>query len=387
MDSSNDLNLDIWKSDVKKHTENHNKLPFLTGATGFIGSFLLHRLLETKKDNVICLIRGDKEEAARARLRENMSALKIWNEGYYDRIHIILGDLSQEKLGLDEESYQWLSDTISLIYHAGAFVNFVYSFDTLKKPNVAGTQEIINLAKTNKGVPIFYISSMNIFTKEDLIKDPIVTESRIPMEEEENESTKFTESLVSVGGGYLKTKREAERLLNQARMEGIPVNIYRVGHVTGDSEYGACQTNDFFWRMVKASLHVLKWPGIDAHVNFTPVDYIAEGVAYLSDNIEGYGKNYHIYNEMLIDYNQFAQLIKDNGYDLTICTYAEWAQAMGFRGKISADESEDEVYEHVKYEQTNTKNDLKNSGIECCNIDSKLIRTYFEYFKEIGFIK
>src|SRR5438477_281378 len=80
----------------------------LTGATGFVGSFLLRELLATGL-TVHCLVRGDSAEAARARLLTNLDALDVDVTDVADRIEVVPGDITLPHFGLPEDDYAALA--------------------------------------------------------------------------------------------------------------------------------------------------------------------------------------------------------------------------------------------------------------------------------------
>ncbi|MEK8142174.1 SDR family oxidoreductase [Streptomyces sp. M10(2022)] len=55
--------------------------PLLTGASGFLGAFLLRDLIETTDGPVDCLVRAEDEQRAAHRLRANLERYGLWNPG------------------------------------------------------------------------------------------------------------------------------------------------------------------------------------------------------------------------------------------------------------------------------------------------------------------
>ncbi|KAJ8607380.1 hypothetical protein MRB53_040326 [Persea americana] len=81
------------------------KAVLLTGATGFLGPFLLRELLQSTDTRIICLVRfgephRDDVPAGVARLRRTMLDFGIWSDSIMDRIEVLPGDISRERLGL-----------------------------------------------------------------------------------------------------------------------------------------------------------------------------------------------------------------------------------------------------------------------------------------------
>ncbi|MCP4294552.1 MAG: non-ribosomal peptide synthetase, partial [Proteobacteria bacterium] len=53
---------------------------FLTGATGFLGAFLLHELLLQTRADIYCLVRSANIEEGRKRIQNTLESYSLWNE-------------------------------------------------------------------------------------------------------------------------------------------------------------------------------------------------------------------------------------------------------------------------------------------------------------------
>lgn len=99
---------------------------FLTGATGFLGAFILRDLLdrEERVAKVICLVRASDDAKALSRLRDSASGRGVWNEKWVEtsRVEVVKGDLDQERFGLDEATWQRIAEEADAIVHNGALV-------------------------------------------------------------------------------------------------------------------------------------------------------------------------------------------------------------------------------------------------------------------------
>src|SRR5260221_14701409 len=73
---------------------------FLTGATGYLGSFLLNELLTTTAADVYCLTRADDESHAHGRIRAKMSSYGLWEDRFAMRVVPVLGDIIRPGLGI-----------------------------------------------------------------------------------------------------------------------------------------------------------------------------------------------------------------------------------------------------------------------------------------------
>ena len=73
---------------------------FVTGATGFIGKRLVHKLLEEKRGKIYILTRSGSKKKLKAQLAE-------W--GNSDRIVPITGDLTKKRMGVSSANIKALS--------------------------------------------------------------------------------------------------------------------------------------------------------------------------------------------------------------------------------------------------------------------------------------
>src|SRR5262249_47915849 len=136
---------------------------FLTGATGYLGAFLLRDLLRQTRAEIFCLVRSATVEEGNSRLRKSLEAHGLWDESLGGRIRVVPGDLSLPLLGLSRERFDELAAAIDAVFHNGALVNMVPPYQALKAANVLGTGEVLRLACQTKPKPVHYISTVSVF--------------------------------------------------------------------------------------------------------------------------------------------------------------------------------------------------------------------------------
>lgn len=360
------------------------KAVFLTGATGFLGAFLLRDLLEMTTAKVYCLVRASNIEKAHERIRANLSRYYLWNETHAWRIVPVVGDLAKPLLGLSEAEFDWLCQEIDAIYHNGAHVNFVYPYESLKAPNVLGTQEVIRLAGRRKVKPIHFVSTLYVFPPNEDGSEKKVFEDQIP---DKSEGLKM---------GYTQTKWVAEQILAEARNRGIPVSIYRPGRISGDSRTGACQTDDFLWRMIKGSIQIGCAPDTDARAEMSPVDFISRAIVHLSMKPESINKGFHLFNTRPMQMRELVAAMKELGYDIQIASYEEWMDrlmAVAARGEDNAAATLVNLVRegafnvaNLFFDNRNVEEGLEGSGIENPPVDALLLQPTIHYFVETGYL-
>ena len=122
---------------------------FLTGSTGYLGSYLLAGLLTGHPDSLNLLVRAKSDQEARERLWQSLQLHFPFPEFYEyisSRIRIFRGELTEERLGLSDDDYHALVDTTNSIIHCAASLNRKSEKQCLNV-NLRGTLEVIQLAR------------------------------------------------------------------------------------------------------------------------------------------------------------------------------------------------------------------------------------------------
>ncbi len=95
----------------------------LTGATGFIGSEVLQRLLDAGHSPVV-LVRGESGEHAAERLSRALEAVRPGDFGRVSRCHVLAADLRQQLLGLSKTEVEKLAETVDTVISVAACTSF-----------------------------------------------------------------------------------------------------------------------------------------------------------------------------------------------------------------------------------------------------------------------
>jgi amino acid adenylation domain-containing protein/thioester reductase-like protein len=362
---------------------------FLTGATGFLGAFLLHELLQQTQATIYCLVRAATIEEGQYKIQQNLERYLLWSGELSPRIVPLIGDLSQPSLGLSIAMFQELATKVDLIYHNGASVNLVYSYNALRSANVMGTLEILRMASQGKVTPVNFISTTDVFSSSYSSRKKAIRE-----DSELDEGHKLDK-------GYAQTKWVAEKLLTAANLRGIPVSIYRPGMLTGHSQTGVVQTNDLMCRIIKGMIQLESAPDLNQWVNMTPVDYASKAIVYLSRRQSLIGKNFHIVNPHTLLWSKLVSEIRSFGYPMQLTSHDKW-QANLLKAKDNAltpllplfiqDDKDSMTYlenfllASQAFDCQDTLEGLAKTSIICPPVDTKLLNTYFSHFIRSGFL-
>jgi hypothetical protein len=102
---------------------------------------------------------------------------------------------------------------------------------------------------------------------------------------------------------YLVTKLEAEKKLNDARSNGLMVNIYRIGNVTFDSHSGRSQENiadNAFFHVVRSFVTLGYVPDRMDEVEFSFVDQVSKAILHLYNCKSLQNENFHVKNSQVV---------------------------------------------------------------------------------------
>ncbi|CAM5507033.1 polyketide synthase [Streptomyces pilosus] len=352
----------------------------LTGATGFLGAFVLRDLMRSGRGTVHCLVRGADEEAARARLRAGLEWYRVWDDIDPDRLSVVVGDLAEPLLGLDEGTFDTLARRVDAVYHVGATVNWLYPYTRLKAANVSGTVEVLRLAARHRSVPVHYVSTTGVFAGGESGGGPRRPED--PTAPVELQPT-----------GYVQSKWVAERIVGLAAERGLPVTVHRADVVSGDQSEGACQTADFVWLSLKGLVQAGAAPeGLGGAVHFVPVDYVSAAIVALSRKKEASGQIFHLFNQSGVSYRDCVEYLRAYGYAIDELDRDSW------RSAVQADRDNAmlplfDAFEAIALggdgaspgiDTASTEAALAGTGVECPPLTEELFRKYVDFFVGTG---
>lgn len=303
---------------------------FLTGATGFLGSFILRDLLLSRKGDyrVFAHVRASSPEAGLERLRKTGKTYGIWNEDWASKIEVVLGDLSKPKFNLDSTLWSKLANTIDVIIHNGALVHWVYPYSQLRDANVISTINVMNLAGEGKPKQFSFVSTTSTLDSDYFINasDELTSRGFAGIAELDD----LNGSSTGLGTGYGQSKWAAEYIIRRAGERGLKGCITRPGYVTGYSKTGASNTDDFLLRMLKGCAELGSYPDISNNVNAVPVDQVARVVVAtaLHPPIADYLAVAQVTGHPRIKFNDMLASLKTYGYDLQCQDYPEWRSSL-----------------------------------------------------------
>jgi thioester reductase-like protein len=257
---------------------------FVTGSTGYLGSYLVAGLLTEHREKLNLLVRAKSEQEARERLWTSLQLHFEFPEFFEylnTRVRIFRGDLTGDRFGLSEDDYHALVDTTESLIHCAASLNRKSERQCLNV-NLRGTLEVIQLARraqNRNGLRRYsHVSTVAVAGKR---KNEVVTEdSAIDWARSDYDP-------------YARTKKFCEHMANQL-LPDVPKTIFRPAIILGDSR--RAETSQF--DMVQA-FHVLAQMPVlplrpEDKIDIVPANYVGKAIVAIHQKAEPAHGIYHL---------------------------------------------------------------------------------------------
>ena len=303
---------------------------FLTGATGFLGSFILKDLLERKSpevSKVMVLVRAKDSDTAMSRIKMTCQAYGVWKEDWHGRVECVAGNLGPTKFGLSSEVWSRLVAEVNVVIHNGAQVHWIHTYEMLKAPNVLGTFEALRLCSEGKPKRFAFVSSTSVLDHDHYVyeSERIVAAGGEGVSEEDT----LEKSRKGLGTGYGQSKWVSEYLSREAGRRGLSGCIVRPGYVLGDSKTGVTNTDDFLIRMLKGCVQLATRPNINNTVNMVPVNHVARTVVACAFHPPTSGVGVaQVTGHPRLRFNQYLGALQTYGYAAKLTDYVPWASSL-----------------------------------------------------------
>lgn len=307
-----DISLDntIQPLDIKNTQLAQPKTIFLTGATGFLGAYMLAELLKSSQANIICMLRACSQENALAKLISSLKKYQLYQPSNISRVKVVLGDLGLPKLGLSNEDYAYIAYHVDSIIHVGAWVHHVYDYQTLQSVNVDSIHTLLKLAVTTKNKALHFISTLAAGTISPLQRLEVI-------------DANSNEALLSFNG-YVATKWVAEQLLKEAHQRGIAAYVYRPGNIIASSINPIYEADNNHTLLRLKGMLQLGMGYVDKaeRVEMMPVDCLAKAIVHLA----GIQKTfcYNLNNIQTITWIDYLNHARAFGFEFEFVDQSHW---------------------------------------------------------------
>ncbi|KAI9373561.1 hypothetical protein BJX61DRAFT_552158 [Aspergillus egyptiacus] len=385
-----------WQSDLEGRV-------FFTGATGFVGAFMLADLLRTPNVHQIgCLVRAKDASEGMQRLQSALAKYGLWDDCFRYKLLAFPGLLEKADLGLGEARFTELAQWASVVFHLGARVNYTQPYSLHRPANILGTVNVMRFACSGRTKAVHYVSSISCFGPTGYVTGATVVN--------EDESLLAHLKALPYDHGYAQSQWVAEQLLRRLMDRGFPIAIYRPGFITGHSQTGACNPDDFFSRLILACLELGCYPQLPSQrKEFVPVNYVNSAILHIAASPENLGHAFHIVpptKDANIDMDASMELLNDQSDSDSTGTgtriveslpYSEWIDRLSsstprslqpllpmLAEKVQGGLTRWELYENMPlYRTDNTTRALQDypGGLEFRPLDSSLMNKYVDYIQ------
>ena len=363
----------------------------LTGATGFLGIHILKELYDLFPHNIYCLVRG-KDFKQKFETMLSFYFPDIDKKEFYKKVILINGDITHQGMGLSEKDYQIIQKKVKSIIHSASLVKHYGNYTEFENVNVQGTKNLITYCLETSS-SLSYVSTISVsgnFTYSG------------------EAEKRFSEDDFFIGQDinsnvYLKSKFEAELLIQKAMKEGLKATIYRVGILTGRFLDGKFQYNikeNAFYRTLRSifALRFLPESVFGDYLEFTPVDLCARALVILFMK-NGFSQPvFHLFNHNMIKIEEFLELLKLEGIEVqkisddafrdlisSISNTAKGKQILS--GIITAWGSQGLSFSpKIEVDSAKTVKLLDDNGFKWPEITGEYIEKIIQYMDSVGFL-
>ncbi len=259
------------------------KATFLTGATGYLGSYLAANLL-SDGEPVTALVRAADRSAGERRLWDALQLhmdFETFRAHLDERLRILPGDLTAPGLGLSGEDRASLPETIGSIIHCAASLNRKSERSCLNV-NLRGTLAIVLLARE--------IAERGELRRFSQVSTVSVAGARAHEIVSEDDAVDWNRPDYDA---YGRTKKFAEHMVREL-LTGVPITIFRPSIVLGDSRRP--ETTQF--DMARAFSFLASLPALPLRpldrIDIVPADWVADAVTTLHRDPEPAHDTYHL---------------------------------------------------------------------------------------------
>ncbi len=248
----------------------------LLGATGYLGSHVLHELIENHSGVIYCFVRMGKEKSSEQRLKETLNYYfgDDYERLFGSRIKVIAGDATDPSA---LASFTAPHGGMTAINCAASVKHFAKG-NEIERVNVETVKNLTLWCERNKA-RLVHVSTGSIMGSRENGLPPM--------------SYRFTENVLYAGqelnsNQYVHSKFMAERHIYEEMIEhGLKAKVCRVGNLAPRFDDGEFQINyetNNYMRSLNAykTLGLISYDALDTQTEFSPIDCVAKAVLALA---------------------------------------------------------------------------------------------------------
>lgn len=370
----------------------------LTGATGYLGAHLLADFLEHDTGRAYCIVRGKDNDDSKRRLDETLRF--YFDEAYVEnnRIVVLRGDLTKDRLGLSDGDYQHLLEQTDTVINSVASVKHYGSYAFFFEANVKTVENLIRFCKASDA-KLIHISTTSVAGNDFDNQMSFVRDT---------DEILFTEHDLYIGqpldNVYIRSKFEAEKAVLDAMADGLKANIMRMGNLTNRRSDGRFQKNhesNAFLNRIRAIVELGCLPDylLDLYTEFTPIDEAAAAVMTITRHFRNDKNVFHVENPNPVSFRELHEKLNMLGMNMRITDSESFGEALRqtqndpkikhiYETIIRDLGKDDRLYydSPIRIDTSFTDAYLHSLGFAWHKADLEYISKYFDYFKMIRYI-
>ncbi len=241
---------------------------FLTGSTGYIGSYVAAGLLREHSEDLLVFVRARDDKHAEERLWKSWQLHMDFEEflGFVrSRVHFVLGDLTATNLGLSNDVWNDTAEKMTSVIHVAASLNRK-SAKACFNVNLRGTLSVVRLARQAQ-------DDHGLRRFSDVSTVAVCGHRNNEMVDEEH----IIEWDRSDYDPYARTKKFCEHMVHELLPE-VDCRVFRPATVLGDSRFPETVQFD----MVRAFVMLSKMRVLPLSSNWrmdiVPANYVSAAI-------------------------------------------------------------------------------------------------------------
>lgn len=354
----------------------------VTGTTGFLGYYLLAKLLNDPEiEHITCLNRSPVAMEKFLRQRSEYAPESPVDQSKLEFIQVSFGE---KHFGIQTEKFNQLVDSIDVVIHNAWQVDFNRNLSSFESPHVVGVRTLIDWSLNSpRNMHIVFVSSVSTVaqwpgfrptvTGNEKVSDGVgESHDMVNMDARPNEVYKASvpelpptfARIPAKQLGYAQSKYTAEYLLTEAAVtRNVRTTILRPGEISNaratPGPIGS--SNDWFALLLLSSKHMKMIPETvtrTATVDFMPVDELAD---IIGDIVQASFKSpsretanvFNLVNPNTIHFTDLIPVIEHHfaeaGVDGSdVVPLSKWVEALKQRATGDSDEEAVEKYPALK---------------------------------------
>lgn len=339
---------------------------FLTGATGFVGRYILKALLERDPGNqVSLLVRESGGVSSHLKVDKLLGTMfsPAESKEYRTRVEIVEGEITLDNLGLSQSAYQQLAKKTNIIFHAAASIEYHLPLEDANRINGEGTRSVLRLAE--KCLENRVLERMNH------ISTAYVTGKQKKSPNAPND--------MEFANTYEQSKFYAEGFVINSIDRGLPVTIFRPSIIAGHSETGEITMSNILYRfllMFSRNMIPLFPCRIDSSLNIIPINHFIDVMFLISQFPQSLGRIYNVTHEENTNIRQLIEFAcKEMGVPVPI--FVPFGPMDGFNPEFpeQLEPFINYIEQSHNFDISETRELLKDYFIPCGDIKAGIKRT------------